>query len=127
VPQLARNLVQNGIEITSTDGWEVMKLYSGANITESSAKLEVTIEEKVNESDSDLVEGIENSYLTFTPTTVELTNEEYTKAYNTFINFGISGQEETIQKDKIYCLGIEFNKTPNKNVTIEIGEGLLIS
>ena len=41
VPQLARNLIQNGTEITDTSGWEVMKQATG--VKERSSTIEVYI------------------------------------------------------------------------------------
>lgn len=43
------------------------------------------------------------------------------------VNFGIIGQQQTIQKDKIYCLGMSGYTNGSTNITIKIGKGTLIS
>lgn len=137
VPQLARNLVQNGTNMTDTSGWEVMKLFTGVNEQSSSISVRV----KYNSAnDGEILETQKTEGLIFNthtnPSTLSTSNIE---DYKTFINFGIVGQEETITKDQTYVLYIEgeyveqqgdskngytYTKaTGDSNIKVMIGEG----
>lgn len=137
VPQLARNLVQNGTEMTDTSGWEVMKLFTGVNEKSSSISVRVEITQG---NDDELLDVKTPQGLILDNHTSELVGQDIAP-YQTFINFGIVGQEETISKDQTYVLYIDseyvqqegdskngYTYTPLTNlnkklVTIIIGEG----
>lgn len=137
VPQLARNLVQNGTEMTDTSGWEVMKLFTGVN--EKSSSMSVRVEMKQS-NDDELPDVKTPQGLILDNHTSKLTGQDI-NPYQTFINFGIVGQEETISKDQTYVLyidseyvqqegdsknGYTYTSLTNLNkipVTIIIGEG----
>lgn len=137
VPQLARNLVQNGTNMTDTSGWEVMKLFTGVNEISSSISVRVESNSTNDNKISDIQEPeglILNTHTT--PSTLSNSNIE---DYKTFINFGIVGQEEIITKDQTYILYIEgeyvkqkgdskngytYVKTTGDNsIKVVIGEG----
>lgn len=137
VPQLARNLVQNGTNMTDTSGWEVMKLFTGVNEISSSISVRVESNSTNDNEISDIQEPeglILNTHTT--PSTLSSSNIE---DYKTFINFGIVGQEEIITKDQTYVLYIEgeyvkqegdskngytYVKTTGDNsIKVVIGEG----
>ena len=137
VPQLARNLVQNGTNMTDTSGWEVMKLFTGVNEISSSISVRVESNSTNDNEISDIQEPeglILNTHTT--PSTLSNSNIE---DYKTFINFGIVGQEEIITKDQTYILYIEgeyvkqkgdskngytYVKTTGDNsIKVVIGEG----
>lgn len=111
VPQLARNLVQNGTEISDVSGWEVMKVPSG--LEDISSKISVRIEETNNEEEG----VIESTHgLIFDPNfSLKDDSEMETYEYRTFLNFGITGQEETIQKEQMYVLYIEGKWVEKEN------------
>lgn len=137
VPQLARNLVQNGTNMTDTSGWEVMKLFTGVNEISSTISVRVESNSTNDNEISDIQEPeglILNTHTT--PSTLSGSNIE---DYKTFINFGIVGQEEIITKDQTYVLYIEgeyvkqegdskngytYVKTTGDNsIKVVIGEG----
>lgn len=95
-PQLARNLVQNGTSITKDSGWEVMRTVSDINANSSSIEIELDTE---NEN-TGYLKLVSTSY-----SNAEETAEE-NEGYYSFLNFGIVGQEQAIQKEKTYCLKI---------------------
>lgn len=101
VPQLARNLVQNGTEISDTSGWDIMRLTTEPKDTSSSISLRY-------------VEDIDNNEITqaqglILDASFELNDDPSfdTPEYRTFLNFGITGQEEKIEKDQTYVLAID--------------------
>ncbi|MGN1297975.1 MAG: hypothetical protein ACI4VH_06160, partial [Clostridia bacterium] len=102
VPQLARNLVQNGTEITDTSGWEVMKLFTGVN--EKSSSISVRVEMKQNSDDELPDVEVPQGLILDNHTSGSKGEDVY--PYKTFINFGIVGQEEIISKDQTYVLYI---------------------
>lgn len=114
VPQLARNLVQNGTEMTDTSGWEVMKLTTEINDISSSIEVNISKDkqEEIKKSNGLIFHAL---YKT----------SEKNNAYGTFINFGIIGQEEKILKDQTYVLCIAGNtiNEVGKSVKVIIGEG----
>ena len=137
VPQLARNLVQNGTNMTDTSGWEVMKLFTEVNETSSSISVRVESNSTNDNEISDIQEPeglILNTHTT--PSTLSGSNIE---DYKTFINFGIVGQEEIITKDQTYVLYIEgeyvkqegnskngytyLKTTGDNSIKVVIGEG----
>lgn len=135
VPQLARNLVQNGTEISDTSGWDIMRLTTEPKDTSSSISLRY-------------VEDIDNNEITqaqglILDASFELNDDPSFDApeYRTFLNFGITGQEEKIEKDQTYVLAIDgkwvtktssndstgspiYNETSSdRQLVIIIGEG----
>lgn len=102
IPQLARNLIQNGTEIADTSGWEKM-------IPDSNSSIEVICDD--NKSTEGLRFKVPNTEETFS-----------------FINFGIVGQEEIIEKNQIYVLSLKGNFYQNKGNEInEIDGSKIIS
>lgn len=118
IPQLARNLIQNGTEITKDSGWTIMAAVEDSKSTSAT----ISIESK--QKPTGLKFKAPNFYSSKNKTPEELA-EEKKEEYYTLLNFGIIGQEEYIKKDKIYCLIVEMVK-PNdlKNISsIFVGEG----
>lgn len=123
IPQLARNLVQNGTEMTDTSGWEVMKTLSDVGSVSSSISVRPIIENAENQSST--------GGLLFLPQCSKL--EEVIKdkkPYKTFINFGIVGQEEKISKEQTYIfrltgMGVSSTETKDEdgNKIIEYEDG----
>ena len=99
VPQLARNLVQNGTDISDTSGWEVMKV--GIELNDISSNIYVRLDEN-NNGDMTKISQTKGLILDTYYDTSE--NDSY---YRTFLNFGIVGQEEKIEKDQMYVLCIK--------------------
>lgn len=111
VPQLARNLVQNGTEISDTSGWDVMQIATEPKDISSSINLRY-IENKEDE-ETIQVHGL------ILDASFKLENDvEDDLPYRTFLNFGITGQEEKIEKDQTYVLAIDgkwVTKTDSKD------------
>lgn len=108
VPQLARNLVQNGTKISELSGWDVMA--TSSNPLDISSSIEL----RYKETDEEITEV--NGLILDTNFSIENLTEE--DNYRTFLNFGIVGQEEKIKKDQTYVLSIKgewVDKTVNKN------------
>lgn len=108
VPQLARNLVQNGTKISELSGWDIMATSSNPLDVSSSIEL------RYKETDEEITEV--NGLILDTNFSIENLTEE--DNYRTFLNFGIVGQEEKIKKDQTYVLSIKgewVDKTVNKN------------
>lgn len=146
IPQLARNLVQNGKSISQTVGWEVMysevasSNYHNANLTFGYDEEPQYI--SVDNLDYEINVGkIKNTYLSFTPAYKKVNDTtsfitELTEK-NAIVNFGILGQEKKIEKGRTYALGITIKKTNNtldiqeagafNSTFIRIGNGELIS
>lgn len=70
VPQLARNYVQNGVEIKSTDGWEVMELMNNKLIESAILKTVYTYSNTINAISGEY--DIETPYLYFKPCRAKL-------------------------------------------------------
>lgn len=109
-PQLARNLLQNGTNISETTGWEVMKISN--EIGDISSSIEVKIEENTNSTKGLL---FNSNYKT----------KEEDEDYYTFLNFGIIGQEKEIKKEQTYVLYVDGSYVDSdlKNIKVVIGEG----
>ena len=137
VPQLARNLVQNGTNMTDTSGWEVMKLFTGVNEISSSISVRVESNSTNDNEISDIQEP--EGLILNTHTTPSALSNSNIEDYKTFINFGIVGQEEIITKDQTYVLYIEgeyvkqegnskngytyLKTTGDNSIKVVIGEG----
>lgn len=122
IPQLARNFVQNGTDIQSDNGWEVMKIYDGNDLSVQSAKIEVV----PAISDEDNGKKNNASYLKFTPLKNDVNPKE--DSYRTILNFGIVGQELKLTPDKTYCLSWNLSlEIGNSKWYIIIGEGTVLS
>lgn len=111
VPQLARNLIENGIHIKSDDGWDVASI--PVNIKDTALKINYL--ECGGEGDNATSEGM---IQIIPPSIAEGADSP---DYWTVINFGIVGQEYEISGGQIYCLGIEGSL--NKDDTIIIADG----
>lgn len=138
VPQLARNLVQNGTNMTDTSGWEVMKLFTG--VDKCSSKISVRFDNN-NENTNELISSANTPQGLILDNNTSASEEGDIYPYKTFINFGIVGQEETISKDQTYVLYIDseyvlqkgdskngytytsISDLSNESVPIIIGEG----
>lgn len=110
VPQLARNLVQNGTDISDTSGWGVMK--AGIALNDISSNIYVRLEEDNNED----MAKISQTKGLILDTNYHVTSED-DSCYRTFLNFGIVGQEEKIEKDQMYvlCIKGEWGTYDKKN------------
>ena len=132
IPQLARNLTQNGVNIRSADGWEVVKLSDDKNVPSSTIKF---IKKgnggaiQLTKSGANDGEGIGVDVASGEGDTDAVNDNNYERYgrhdLNTVINFGIVGQNITLSKEKIYVLGFKGNLSPND--AIIIGEGSVIS
>lgn len=100
VPQLARNLIQNGVNIKSVDGWEIANL--NVDIGQESAKVEFVREEN-------------SGSLKLTKSTTDIDRN------NMLINFGICAQEVELSNEKIYCFG--WQGQLNMSDVLVIGNG----
>ena len=180
VPQLARNLIQNGTNIADTSGWEVMKVSDILGST--TGKVEVNLVESNDDNeiketnglklvasakaldtfshkDKDKKETLMKVYNYFSSADPEIkldipikikegekidekAGEIYSKSndykdYNTFLNFGIIGQEEILKKGQTYVLYLDaetfstgsevINKNALNYCSVVIGEGDLDS
>lgn len=130
LPELARNLVQNGTEITDTNGWEAKtqnyneldKLGTGSYYHGLSTSVESRIaplnkDELTSTIDTAPLSGtpadeiISNYYLRvvspyLSDNTIDFSLEnEKEKDY--VLNFGMVSQEKKIEKDKIYALRLK--------------------
>lgn len=112
IPKLARNYIQNGVNVKSTDGWEVQQVETGIN-KEPSAEIKFV---KDGEDNEDYSERGSQTYLS-------ITANKGSAANRTLINFGAIGQEKIIEKDKIYCLGLVTEKLSTGNIVCIIGQG----
>lgn len=148
VPQLARNLLQNSINIQSTTGWEIMESFltsqkvQNAKLTycclESTRSVEVP-----QEGYSIKVQQVDESYLVYNPSYYGDIVTDISER-NAALNFGIVGQEKELEKGKNYVLGIKLRALTqytkdkikyNSQVTesalseafIRIGSGKMIS
>lgn len=133
VPQLARNYLQNGTKIKTTDGWEPCKIFVGDDDIKgyfcSNLQLRVGTTEAPpapGQEQQDYVTNPKDTFLEVFPclknyASTNVANEIRTDTYhspagnsdhfdyyNTIINFGIVGQEKELIKDTIYCLGIKI-------------------
>ena len=107
VPQLARNLVQNGTEMTDTSGWEVMKVLTDVGSISSSLSVRPIKKQQKEDGTTEEVAG----GLLLSPHCEKLGEKEMkgddSNPYRTFINFGIVGQEEEISKEQTYVLRLK--------------------
>lgn len=153
VPQLARNLIQNGKIISSTVGWEIMcsELTSVVN-RNAAITFNSTTESNIisipNEDYTIDIGKTNETFLVFSPAYtinggafVVETDDAITEK-NAMVNFGVVGQEKTIEKGKTYVLGIKLRALSDSSkekvderlwnvgnlaaAFIRIGEGKLI-
>lgn len=129
VPQLARNLVQNGTDMTDNSGWDNMKTSELLGSTSGSIEvniLEADVENTITETNGLKLMAQAKALNIFGPMKVydyfsnvnpippinfEINpdvqypskTDDYMD-YHTFLNFGIIGQEETLQKGQTYLL-----------------------
>lgn len=119
-PQLARNYIQNGVNIKSTDGWEIMATPDNQSTTVVAAQLKM----ETNNEESTIPDiDSQKAWLKFTRS--QNTRREDENKCNTILNFGAIGQEKTIKKGKIYCLGLEVEGISASSFII--GEGKISS
>ena len=117
IPQLARNLIQNGINIKTTDGWEIMSL----DTTTHSVLPTLDIRYDYIDVEGSSERRANNSYLHYKT----VSGESFGNPYRTLINFGLVGQQKEIEKGKIYCFGITATSSKETNITVKIGTGSL--
>lgn len=124
VPSLARNLVENGTKITDTNGWEAKTQNINHDLFDTGSyrkMLEINIQQTVKTSDdgenlilseADLTggtsdEGVSDYYLELLSPCLDK-GDDLSVNGMTFtdyaINFGMVGQEKTIEKDKVYAI-----------------------
>lgn len=156
VPQLARNYLQNGTKIKTTDGWEPCKVYvSEGNDTYFYTNLQTRVgttevAPEPGQQQTDYVSKPKDTFLEVIPCLKSSADTQISGGaridtyispvkstddfdyYNSIINFGIVGQEEKIIKDTIYCLGIKIGfsdvyTNPLKNFKLRIGEGRVVT
>lgn len=127
IPQLARNLIQNGTSITDTNGWSPMipeiTNIPTAQITDSAATVNIGHEE-ISDDETNFWLELTASSLT---DKVEETDNTYCRV-NGFVNFGIVGQEVEISNEKTYYFKINgelINGQINTSLYLFIGEGEL--
>lgn len=102
VPQLARNLVQNGTGISDVSGWEVMTISNNPKDTSSSINLRY--DEILKDNSEEIIEPA--GLILDTDFLLEESVEDLS-IYRTFLNFGIVGQKEKIEKNQTYVLCID--------------------
>ena len=127
IPQLARNLIQNGTSITDTNGWSPMipeiTNIPTAQITDSAATVNVGHEE-ISDDET-------NFWLELTASSLNNVTDESDNIYcnvNGFVNFGIVGQEVEISNEKTYYFKINGELTNgqiNTSLFLLISEGEL--
>lgn len=105
VPQLARNLIENAINIKSADGWIVAKNPDDSSHTAAQVKF------------APVSDDVAAGCLILTPSNI--TNDS--RNYNMIINFGIVGQEYQIKKNKIYCLMVDGEFISGDSIIIGSG------
>lgn len=115
VPQLARNFVENAISITRVDGWEVMSLNDVVN--EKSSEITVELDKQLSSLGNQ--SAAKSGKLVFT-VNKDCINKN--KELRSFVNFGMIGQEKTIEKNKWYCISCDCELI-NANATITIAKG----
>ncbi len=114
-PTLARNLIQNGENITKVDGWEALTQNNTTEFDTGSYANLLTISAK-NTSDKDNIEDgntddevINDFYLEFlSPNIMKCNDIEYEGKVSSdyALNFGLSSKEINIEKDKVYAIRI---------------------
>lgn len=109
VPQLARNYIQNGTKIKTTDGWEPQAIYDDDNSHKYSVlKTQCGTYQLSEDNTTDYITAPQEVYLKVMPVADENNQPPLDESYNTLINFGIVGQEKKIYSNQIYCLGLRF-------------------
>lgn len=124
LPSLARNLIENGTEITDTNGWEAKTQNINHDIFDTGSyrkMLEINVQQTVKEqnnennltlSEADLTggttdEGISDYYLELLSPCLAK-GDDLSVNGTTFtdyaINFGMIGQEKQIEKGKTYAI-----------------------
>lgn len=133
LPELARNMVENGTNITSTNGWEAKTqncnnkdlLGIGANMDLLQMTVQSTVGRNASEQDlkSDAVryqdylingafnneEGIKNYYLEILSPVINKTEDFSLEGHiekDYALNMGIISQDKKIEKDKVYAIQI---------------------
>lgn len=117
VPTLARNLITNGENITTNDGWEALtqsdqSIYntgSYANLLEVNIK-NTTQDRSIYEPDGSVEdEGISDYYLELLSPNIEKCDDfslEGVVSSDYALNFGLTELEKGIEKDKVYAIRI---------------------
>lgn len=131
VPQLARNLIQNGISMTNTDGWSAMipdlSTMQNSQLTDTAATVNIR---------SQNIENDISFWLELSASSVSQDldiNEFMYSNINSFVNFGIVGQEVGISNEKVYYFKIKGSLKNNEGLVeqpfiyLNIGEGELDS
>ena len=132
VPQLARNLLQNATTIQSTTGWEVMRTclnskdFTNAKIGFDSEEQDTTIHIDNGDYTDITIKEVKEAFLTFVPAYEKIQTtigEEIVEGYKVLslkddkdklneqqaiMNFGIVGQQKTLEKGKTYVLSINI-------------------
>ena len=124
LPSLARNLIENGTEITDTNGWEAKTQNINHDIFDTGSyrkMLEINVQQTVKEqnnennlilSEADLTggttdEGVSDYYLELLSPCLAK-GDDLSVNGTTFtdyaINFGMIGQEKQIEKGKTYAI-----------------------
>lgn len=116
VPTLARNYIQNGVNISDSTGWEgrtkkgINEENTASKETLISCQVKTTNTEKDNNIDGQANdENVGDFYLEITSPKVVLSQDmsKEGEVYSDWlINFGLVGQEKIIEKNKIYALRI---------------------
>lgn len=124
VPQLARNLFQNGTQIKSTDGWEPQKTYistKGEGTEPIAIKYYAPAVETSTTLSDDQIDNLTETNLEG-QIIIDMSgaikdangqrqlawteNSAVDDAYYTILNFGAIGQEEELSNTQIYCFGL---------------------
>lgn len=117
VPTLARNLIQNGTNITTSDGWEILtqsnqedfNMGSAMNLAEINVKSTTENNTNYTETGKKEDEGISDYYLEFLSPNIEKCSDfivEGERSSDFILNFGLTNLENGIEKDKIYAIRI---------------------
>lgn len=116
IPQLARNLFQNGTQIKSIDGWEP-QLTPTDGTTPLTVRYYAPQIELIGDLTSSELDSLptETSYGSLIVDCVAALMNDNDGDKFTLINFGAIGQEEELSNKQIYCFGINF--APNVEIT----------
>lgn len=117
VPTLARNLITNGEQITTDDGWEALtqsnqneyNTGSYANLLEINVKTTTQDLPDYENTGETIDEGISDFYLEFLSPNIEKCDNfdaEGEVSSDYALNFGLTELENGIEKDKIYAIRI---------------------
>lgn len=130
LPSLAQNLVENASEITDSTGWEAKTQNNNADDTLGTGSfyklLEMNVQSTINQGATNVEfknalydgttadEGISDYYLEILSPYIEKSEDfsvdgEVSTDYA--LNFGLTGRQKQIEKDKVYAIRLQTGNT----------------